>query len=347
MAKLIFKCRYIKPNRGANYLRYIATRDGVEKYASYIDGRPNSHGLFSDADEPISLEKVMREVAAHDGAIYTPIISLRREDAARLGFDNAAGWRNLLRSHAATFAEQFKIPPGDLRWYAAFHNEGHHPHCHMILYSAGQQGYLTRKGLDDMRSALARDVFKQDLMQIYEQQTQHRDNLRREAGEIFRQIAADRHSSPAVDDLLRKLAKQLAACKGKKVYGYLPTDIKTTVDRIADEFAKDDRIAQLYSLWYDQREAMLSTYRDDMPERVPLSENNAFKAIKNAVIQEVLCIEAQHAQANQAAHAVLGQLADLLTTRILQEPLPQDAPTPVESKLWQEEQAHRQAQGLR
>ena len=262
MPKLIFKCRYLKSGSGtAGYLKYFATRDGVEKlggewkqlpatqaqqklvrqllkdfpdmrnsfehqdfqqsptrgtatefitaaldqhtdqfarreqYVGYISRRPRvekqgAHGLFSDADEPISLDNVMREVAAHEGAVYTPIISLRREDAARLGFDNAARWRSLLRSHAETFAEQFKIPPDDLRWYAAFHNESHHPHCHMILYSAGEQGFLTRKGLDGMRSALARDIFKQDLMQIYEQQTHHRDGLRREAREIVRRINA-------------------------------------------------------------------------------------------------------------------------------------------------------------
>jgi hypothetical protein len=123
MAKIIFKCRYIKGSGGANYVKYIATREGVEKYVSYLNGRPHSHGLFSGADKPPILEQVAQEIVAHAGVIFTPIISLRREDAARLGFDNAARWRNLLRSHAETFAEQFKIPPDDLRWYAAFHNE--------------------------------------------------------------------------------------------------------------------------------------------------------------------------------------------------------------------------------
>ena len=419
MARLIFKCRYMKSGGGAaGYLKYIATREGVEKldgewqrqpateaqqklirqllkdfpdmrdsfehqdfrqsptrgtatelitaaldqhadqlirreqYVGYISQRPRveklgAHGLFSETDDPISLADVMREIAAHDGAVYTPIISLRREDAARLGFDSAARWRNLLRSHAATFAEQFKIPPDDLRWYAAFHDESHHPHCHMILYSIGEQGYLTRKGLDGIRSALAQDIFRQDLMQIYEQQTQHRDDLRREARELVRQIAADGHGNPAVDDLLRQLAKQLDAHKGKKVYGYLNQPTRNVVNAVVDELAKDQRIAQLYSLWYEQREAVLAIYRSEMPERVALSQNNEFKSIKNAVIQEVLSLRAQHTQANYAAPTHLfGNLADLLTTRILEEPQPKDAQVVMESKLWREEQERKAALGL-
>ena len=433
MARLIFKCRYLKSGGGAaGYLKYIATREGVEKladewkrlratevqqkmirqllkdfpdmrdsfehqdfqqsptrgaatefitaaldqhadqfarreqYVKYISQRPRverhgSHGLFSDTGEPIALADVMREVAAHDGAVYTPIISLRREDAARLGFDSAARWRNLLRSHAATFAEQFKIPPDDLRWYAAFHNESHHPHVHMILYSASGQAYLTRKGLDGMRSALARDIFKQDLMQIYEQQTQHRDELRREARELVRQIATGNYNNSVVDDLLRQLAGKLAVHKGKKVYGYLNQPTRNMVNAIVDELAKDENIAQLYDLWYEQREAVLSTYKSEMPERVPLSQNSEFKSIKNAVIAEAakLVIEPKpvvyhHVQtqsevmlsAQTASPRLLGSLADLLTTRILEEPQPKDSHVVVESKLWREEQERKAALGL-
>jgi len=518
MARLIFKCRYLKSGSGAaGYLKYFATRDGVEKldgewklltateaqqklvrqllkdfpdmrnsfehqdhlqsptrgtatefitatldqhadqfarreqYVGYISQRPRvekqgTHGLFSDTDGPIALNEVMREVAAHEGAVYTPIISLRREDAARLNFDSAAHWRSLLRSHAETFAEQFKIPPDDLRWYAAFHNESHHPHCHMILYSAGEQGYLTRKGLDGMRSALARDIFKQDLMQIYEQQTHHRDDLRREAREIVQRINAGSYSNPVVDDLLCRLASKLETHKGKKVYGYLDQTGRNIVNAITDELARDERIAELYNLWYEQREAVLATYRSDMPERLPLSANSEFKAIKNAIIAEAakLVMEApafddepredtqkqnreamrlycqakdllvndpqeavrlltksaeqgyewaqyrlgkmllygqsverdtdaavrlltdSAAQGNELAQALLVrwdeqqsqgpatvssniflQMANLITTRILQEPQLKDARVVVESKLLREEQERKQAQGIR
>ena len=433
MAKLIFKCRYLKSGKNAaGYLKYFATRDGVEKldgewtqlpatqaqqklirqllkdfpdmrnsfehqdvqqsptrgsatefitaaldqhadqfsrreqYVGYISQRPHvekqgAHGLFSDTDEPISLDDVMREVAAHDGAVYTPIISLRREDAARLGFDNAACWRNILRSHVETFAEQFKIPPDDLRWYAAFHDESHHPHVHMIVYSAGEQGYLTRRGIDGMRSALARDIFRQDLMQVYEQQTAHRDDLRREAKEIVAQIRAGRYNNPVVNDLLRQLAERLATHKGKKVYGYLNQPARNVVNAIADELAKDPRIANLYSLWYDQREAVLETYKSEMPERLPLSQNSEFKPIKNAIVSEAAKLLSEQTQATQSSEQqqteppsvtgdvamgsmrLLGQLSRIIENKI------DDGPGSVQtdSKLRQEIAKKKQDAGLR
>jgi len=343
-----------------------------EQYVGYISQRPHveklgAHGLFSDTDDPISLDDVMREVAAHDGAVYTPIISLRREDAARLDFENAARWSNLLRSHAETFAEQFKIPPDDLRWYAAFHNESHHPHCHMIVFSAGEQGYLTRRGIEGIKSAFAKDIFKQDLVQIYEQQTAHRDDLRREARELVRKIAAGGQSNPVVDDLLRQLSARLATHKGKKIYGYLNQPARNVVNAIADELAKDERIAQLYSLWYEQREAVLATYKSEMPERLPLSQNTEFKPIKNAIIAEaakLLPEQTQTAQPSEKKQAepprqveaqryagdvalgsfrLLGQLSRMIENRI------NDGPkrVHVESKLMAEIQEHKREQGLK
>ena len=176
MAKLIFKCRYMKPGKGAgNYAKYIATREGVERYVSYIGGRPNSHGLFSADDEPPVLDRVAKEFAEHDGVIFRPVISLLPEDAARLGYDSPRAWQTLLRVHAQTFAEQMGVPLEDLHWYGAYHNEPDHPHCHVVIYSTGRQPYLTNRGIDNIRSALPRDIFKQDLMQIY---------LRQEAKEI-------------------------------------------------------------------------------------------------------------------------------------------------------------------
>ena len=368
MPKIIFKSTYLQSDNGAHaksYVKYIATRDGVEKiedawktlpatqsqqkfirqfvkdfpsaknsfeyedflkeptrasasifitaaidahadqigkrenYVGYIAKRPRvekrgEHGLFSDTDAPIQLGTVAREVAEHDGNVWTNVISLRREDAARLGYDRAEAWQTLLRSHAQTFAEQMKIPLEDLRWYAAFHNESWHPHCHMIAYSKGKEPYLSKQGIDGIRSALARDIFKQDLIQVYKEQTEARNTLTAESwnavAEIVRQINSGGYDNPAVEELLVKLADRLASHKGKKQYGYLDQPGRNMVNAVVDELAKDERIAQLYDLWYQQREAVLSTYRDEMPERVPLSQNSEFKSVRNAVVNEAVNI---------------------------------------------------------
>ena len=271
----------------SGYLKYMGTRPRVEKQGS--------HGLFSYDGEPISLNKVAQEVDAHRGNIWTAIYSLRREDAQRLGFDTAARWRDLLRSQAVTLAEGLKIPPTHLKWYAAFHNEGHHPHVHLIAYSTKPgEGFLTKQGMEKIRSALAQEIFRQDLVSAYEQQTAHRDELRRTSREkvtgLVQQISGGACENPKLESLLRELANRLSNVKGKKVYGYLRPELKALVNQIVDELAKDERIAALYDLWYQDKQAARNVYDERPLQRVPLSENPDFKPIRNAVVQAAIVL---------------------------------------------------------
>lgn len=269
-----------------NYVEYIAKRPRAERHGS--------HGLFTDADVPINLSKVAEEVANHDGNVYTHIISLRREDAARLGYDNAYAWRNLLRSQAETIAENMKIPLTNLRWYAAYHNESYHPHVHMVVYSTGKEPYLTKLGVRNIKAAFARQIFKHDLMQVYIEQTNQRNELVQQSRDVLSDIIARINSgsydNPIITDLLVKLSEQMKNHKGKKVYGYLPQAGRNIVNAIVDELTKDKDISALYDLWYEQRDAITGTYQDERDPRIPLSQNKEFKTIKNAVIQESLNI---------------------------------------------------------
>ena len=314
MPRLILKCPYLKGSRDAvrrgNYLRYIATREGVELtqgeeslpgregYLQYIAQRPHvqrvgRHGLFSASDKPISLSKAAEELSQHPGNVWTPILSLRREDAARLGYDHWEQWQALLRAHAPEVAEAMKIPFPDFRWYAAFHNEGYHPHVHMVCYSADpSKGYLTKEGLAQMRSVLARDIFRQDLTEIYKRQTQRREDLVQESQTALRDAIQKMREGPSqssdLEPLLLHLAEKLSAIGGKKQYGYLKAPVKKLVDEIVEELARDPAVSEAYRHWYDLREEVLRTYRDDLPERIPLSEQKEFRQIKNLVIREAV-----------------------------------------------------------
>ena len=269
-----------------NYVEYIAKRPRTERHGA--------HGLFTDADVPINLSKVAEEVANHEGNVWTHIISLRCEDAARLGYDNAYAWRNLLRSQAETIAENMKIPLTDLRWYAAYHDESYHPHVHMVVYSAGKEPYLTKLGIRNIKAACARQIFRHDLLQVYVEQTNHRNELTQKSRDILSDIIARINSgsydSPVVTDLLLKLSEQMKHYKGKKVYGYLPQAGRNLVNAVVDELAKEKDISALYDLWYEQRDKITGTYQDTPEQRISLSQNKEFKAIKNAVIQESLNI---------------------------------------------------------
>ena len=301
MAKLITKFRYLKPSRkrkAGGYATYIATREGVEKlpqeqktYADYIATRPRSQGLFSDEGVEINLRQLSRELNLYQGNLWTVIISLSREDAERLGFDTAARWRDFLRSERSEVAEQFHIPQGDLRWYAAFHNEKHHPHVHLMVWSEDEkEGYLSEKGIEKLRSSFAKSIFAQDWCNIYDSYTEARNTLRQESRErmreIIRAINAGTYENQTIESLLLQLVRQLSTTPGKKQYGYLKPELKRLVDAIVEEFAKDPRIAELYDLWYKQKESGIRFYQDEMPERVPLTDNPEFRTVKNMILQE-------------------------------------------------------------
>ena len=277
---------------------YAYEISGRKAYADYIATRPRaerfgSHGLFTDDGVQVQFSKVTEELDKHKGNIWTAIISIRREDAQRLGFNTGARWRDMLRTQTEALAKNLKIPMENLRWYAAFHNESHHPHVHLIAYSTVEnEGYLTQKGVENLRSSFAKDIFQQDLLCIYEKQTEHRDKLRAEARDIVEDLVSKINSeiyiSASIQHKLLELADRLSKTKGKKVYGYLKPDVKAIVDSIVDELANDSRIKKLYDLWYKQKENTIRTYTDEMPDRIPLAQNKEFKSIKNAVIKEAL-----------------------------------------------------------
>ncbi len=277
---------------------YAYEISGRKAYADYIATRPRaerfgSHGLFTDDGVQVQLSKVTEELDRHKGNIWTAIISIRREDAERLGFNTGSRWRDMLRTQTESLAKNLKIPMQNLRWYAAFHNESHHPHVHLIAYSTVEnEGYLTQKGVENLRSSFAKDIFQQDLLCIYEMQTEHRDKLRAEACDIVEDLVSKINSeiyiSASIQNKLLELADRLSKTKGKKVYGYLKPDVKALVDSIVDELANDGRIKKLYDLWYEQKENTIRTYTDEIPDRIPLVNNKEFKSIKNAVIKEAL-----------------------------------------------------------
>lgn len=367
MPKIIFTSRYVRdapPAQLENYVRYIGTREGVEKvdesklllpatinqknlirqlirdipaakemleytdfllqptignaseliscaleqhldligkreyYVDYIANRPRvervgEHGLFTDAGQSVVLAKVQGEVAKHKGAVWTHVVSLRREDAARLGYDSAKQWMALLRSKRAMLCKHMRIDSENLRWYAAFHNEGHHPHVHLMVYSAkDNDGYLTEKSIEAMRSELAHDIFRQDFAHLYDKQNQARAELKTGAADVMRKMMKELRSgtlvNPEIQGQMIKLSERLQNTGGKKVYGYLKRDVKNLIDQVVDELAKDSRVDALYQAWGKWQNEILLTYQNTVPSLPLLSRQPQFKSIKNMVIAEAM-----------------------------------------------------------
>ena len=271
---------------------------GIKKLISYIGERPGveklgRHGLFSQTDDKIDIDAVADEVSNHEGILWTHVVSLRREDAERLGYNNAESWKNLVRRNALQIAEAHKMNPSNLQWYAAFHNTKHHPHMHLMVYSKDpKQGYLTNKGIENMRGMFADDIFRNELYHLFSLENEMRDEVREESKrwleKLFRHSQENRYCGNEIYVMFRTLISQLENYQGKKQYGYLPKSMKDTVDRIVFALAKDDRIADLYAQWNKINREKLSTYYDKPKPDIPLEENKEFRSIKNAVIKSVV-----------------------------------------------------------
>ena len=274
-----------------------------EKYLEYIAKRPRAqrfgaHGLFTGDKDSLVLSQTAKAVAEHPGNVWLPIISLRREDAARLGYDNAENWKSFLSSYAMQMATAMKIPWEQFRWYAAFHNESHHPHIHMVCYSADPaKGFLTKTGIAQIKSGLAKHIFRQELTELYQKQTKSRNALNEDARSVLEQLIEQMWSGAVVnhrmEKLMEHLAERLRHTGGRKQYGYLKAPLKAVVDEIVDELTKEPCVAAAYALWYELREDVLRTYKDDLPPRLPLSQQKEFKRIKNIVIEEAVTLGAR------------------------------------------------------
>ena len=279
---LVLESNWDTVYQSEQYMKYIATRPRAE--------RIGSHGLFSD-DDSVSLEKAMSELENYTGNVWTHIISLKREDAARLGYDSAAVWRNLIRAHRNDIAVAMKIPPNDFRWYAAFHDEGEHPHVHMMAWSSDpKHGYLSKDGIRQIKSMLTNDIFRDEMLHLYEQKSESRDDLVREARRVMLELVRSMQhgicNHPDAEQLMLKLATQLETVKGKKSYGYLPKQVKALVDQIVNEMERLYVVRDCYEKWMVLQNKVDSYYHDKPLERVPLSQQKEFRQIKNAVIHE-------------------------------------------------------------
>ena len=274
--------------------------ENIGKLVTYMAERPGAvklgkHGLFSQTNDPIDLEAAAEEVSNHPGYIWTHIVSLRREDAERLGYNNADAWKSLVRRNVTSIAQAHKIPLSDLQWYAAFHNTGHHPHIHLMVYSKGQEGYLSKQSIDSMRSSFGNDIFRQEQYHLFQLQASLRQEVKAAVEQRLHELisAAGSDPQPAAEMhiLLTKLRRQLDGYQGKKVYGYLPKSIKATVNEIVSLLASEPNIGKLYDVWNQINREKLSLYYENKDPTVPLVDNKDFRSIKNMIVRAALEME--------------------------------------------------------
>ena len=268
-----------------NYIGYLANRPGAVKF--------DTHALFSQEDTPIDLNAVAKEIANHGGNVWTHVVALRRDNAQQMGYDNLTAWRELVKRQIPNIAKAQKIDMQNLRWYAAFHDKETNPHVHIVVYSTDEhEGFLTKTGIEQIRSGFANDIYQDELHHLYARQTEVRDLLKKESAELMQQLSAKVQSStsfePELCQMIQLCRKQLQESKGKKVYGYLKPEVKRTVDRIFELLASNESIQKMYDLWCEMEQQKHDVYSSAKITPPALVENPQFKSVKNMIIRAVL-----------------------------------------------------------
>ena len=337
MPKIIVTSRYLKKGSKKNlknYVKYIATREGAipmvserENYVGYLANRPgsvkfNTHGLFSQTNESINLEKVAKEIANHGGNVWTHVVSLRRDDAQKMGYDNLKAWRELVIRQIPSIAKNQKIDLKNLRWYAAFHDKETNPHVHIIVYSTDErEGFLTNHGIEKIRSGFANDIYSDELHHLYEQQTDLRNLLKKESEQLMKQLAEKVSQNKNFDveliDLVLKLHNQLVESKGKKVYGYLKFDVKKTVDEIFMRLADNESVKKMYELWCEMEQQKHDVYSSAKVGFPSLVDNKEFKSVKNMIVQTVLQMDFQQSEINVEIPEIADENTDQFKNEML------------------------------
>ena len=208
-------------------------------------------------------------------------------------YDNADAWKHLIRRNINELAQIHHMNPSDIQWYAAFHEKDHHPHIHMLVFSKSGKGYLSKKGMEKMRSVFTNDIFRGEMFRMFTNQTEIRNRLKSEFNDLLEEtLCSESPFQMYYLALLGRLRKELDGCKGKKVYGYLPKKVKRFVDYAVAQFANDPSIKVLYQKWCEVNRQKLSMYHDSLQEPdVPLEDNSAFRSLKNAVIRAALAMD--------------------------------------------------------
>lgn len=345
MSKVIFKMTFKHPNRpdtvskNVSHVGYIATRDGVDKsitesdlnkeiskgvedlssddeaYLQYIDERPRSHGLFGK-DGIEELKDVQEELKEIDSFVWRGIVSLKENDAKKLGYLDKNKWQNMLRKKIPDMANEIGIKQSNLRWVAAVHMEKGHPHAHIIFWEKHPErtvGVINSKSLDNIRKSFTDEIFEDERLELLNSKNLMRDLLKDlakddvgKATRIAKELKEEElylkslgitepegvmpRLYPDKEKYLAEKVKNLARImpgKGRVALKFMPDNVKEEVRTISEYILKQPEFAASLAKNLKAVEELTKMYTGK-EEDIKKAVENAFNDIRDRVSQIVL-----------------------------------------------------------
>ncbi len=188
MSIIMYKQRFAPPKD-----RFTPIRNYL--HIGYIAMRPRSmknedgvHGLFGYLSPTQPCDKMpwqetakyVRQLSKRNVNIFRSIISFHRDDAEELGLITQMDWRGYAEQHIRTLAEKNGIDIANLGFCGAYHDEGSHPHLHIVFWDKAQtvmKNYVPPKIPNDIRIALIKSTFADKIAALYEQKKLAKENI--------------------------------------------------------------------------------------------------------------------------------------------------------------------------
>ena len=243
MSKLIFKLETLNPKlrttffKHKNYTNYLANSE----YA--IKNENTNHGLFgkvkefSDIRNMESIEEISQHItklADKKVPIYRGLISLNEYDASRLGYLEQEKWQELLESKLPSIAKKLNVKYEDLQYVGAVHLEEGHPHFQFMIWSKAREKsnyYIKYQLKNKLRLEFTNEVFKEDLLPIYQEKDLAKKNIIAENEIINRlkQVSKD-------PDFINSIMKYERDSKQNRIMKQIfkNEDLKRIIDAILD-----------------------------------------------------------------------------------------------------------------
>lgn len=338
-APFVLKIKYYSPtkdnqSKNAEHIDYIANRPGADKgdlepesrqdeieddYVTYINGRPGSHGLFGEQlGNVLDINHVQEELSTHKGLVWRMILSLREDDAVRLGYCDRLAWEKMLRTQIKTAAEKMGIERNNLGWCAAFHEAKGHPHVHVVFWEKNPQrttGRLASVELREVKKTFAGEVYREERLKMMMEKSAMRELVRTEAKgsltrakEVVRELKLAKKDGGTDLKVLfgmsagtlppeftkeKELAEKLVSLshelpgRGRAAFQFMPENVKAQAISVADYILRQPEFQREVQKYLAAQEQLTKTYTS-RPGQIKAAREKAYKDLQKRVANLVV-----------------------------------------------------------
>lgn len=233
MAKVISKLRAYSPNKkdtpvgNIKHLYYIATRTNAvnNEYGSSIFGYYNYSNLPPDIQKK-EVAKYIKAISEQKNNVYRGIISLKEDDAIRLGYTNRKSWELMIQKNIQKIADVMNIPFSRLEYCGVVHLKKGNPHLHYMFWDKSQKinkCYISTYQQNRIRDIITKGIYDEELQEMYNERDIIKNDLKsRDLIEEMKTISIENCDSKIPYTKIKNKDRKILISEFKRIAKLLP-----------------------------------------------------------------------------------------------------------------------------